>query len=125
MTKISVSPDCKSAPKKAFIKDFNIAYATGDANFIIDHVSDDIVWNLHGGKNIKGKKEFSKEVNIMKDYTTDEVVIHSIITHGTEGAANGEMKMGDSTYVFCDVYRFTGAGSNIIKQMDSYVIKIN
>ena len=124
MTKITVKPDCGNAPKKEFIKDLNIAFATGDAGFVIDQVSDDIVWNIHGDKNIQGKDQFTKEMNAMKDYVADEVVLHSIITHGAEAAANGEMKMGGKIYAFCDVYRFTSAGSTTIKEMNSYVIEI-
>ena len=115
-------PDCGNAPRKEFLKDFNIAFATGKADFIIEHVSEEIVWNIHGDKHITGKEAFSKEVNTMKDYIADEVVIHSIITHGREAALNGEMKMDDQTYAFCDVYRFTNTTSNIIRKMDSYVL---
>ncbi|PWJ58052.1 SnoaL-like protein [Dyadobacter jejuensis] len=125
MTKITVTPDCGNAPKKVFLKDFNIAFATGDADFIIDHVSDDICWEIYGDKTIQGKEQFAKEINLMKSYVADEVVIHTIITHGKEASLNGEMKMGDKTYVFCDVYRFASAGSSIIKEMHSYVIETN
>ena len=124
MTKITVTPDCGNAPRKAFLKDFNIAFATGDADFIINHVHEDIVWTIYGDKHIEGKEAFVKEINIMKDYTADEVVIHSIITHGREAALNGEMIMGDKTYAFCDVYRFTNTTSDIIKDMRSYVLPV-
>ena len=124
MTKITVTPDCGNAPRKEFLKDFNIAFATGKAEFIIDHVSDDIKWNIHGDKHISGKEAFTKEINIMKEYTADEVVIHSIVTHGREAALNGEMKMGDKTYAYCDVYRFTDTKNHKIKQMDSYVLPV-
>ncbi len=122
MTKINITPDCGNSPKKELLKDFNIAFATGDANFIIDHVSDDIRWEIYGDKSIVGKEQFSKEIHMMKDYVADEVTVHSIITHGSEAALNGEMKMGDKTYAFCDVYLFKSAGSNIIKEMHSYIV---
>ena len=125
MTKITVTPDCGNAPRKQFLSEFNIAFATGNADFIINHVSDDIQWNIHGDKSITQKDQFAKEMDIMKDYTADEVVIHSIITHGREAALNGEMKMGDKTYVFCDIYRFTNTTSDVIKQMDSYVLPVS
>ncbi len=124
MTKINVTPDCGNAPRKEFLKNFNIAFATGDAEFIIKHVSDDIEWTIYGDKKISGKEQFEQEMNIMKEYTADEVTIHSIITHGREASLNGEMKMGDKTYAFCDVYRFTNTTSDIVKQMDSYVLSI-
>ena len=125
MTKITVHANLENAPKKEFLKDFNIAFATGEADFIIDHVSDDIHWMIYGDKEISGKEYFSKEVYNMKDYKADEVTIHTIITHGKEAACNGEMRMGDKIYAFCDVYRFTSTRSNTIKEMRSYVLPIS
>ncbi|EPR69121.1 hypothetical protein [Cyclobacterium qasimii] len=125
MTKITINTDCGNAPKKSFLKDFNIAFATGKAEYIIEHVSEDIVWEIYGDKSIQGKSQFSLEINAMKNWAADELILHAIITHGKEASVNGEIKMGSKTYVFCDVYRFTTASSTIIKEMHSYVIKIN
>lgn len=125
MTKITIKADCDNSPKKEFLKDFNVAFATGDAEFIINNVSDDIHWWLYGDKELAGKEAFSKEINIMKDYVADEVIIHSIVTHGREAALNGEIKMGGKSYAFCDIYHFISAGSNTIKELRSYVIPTN
>lgn len=124
MTKITITPDCGNAPRKEFLKDFNIAFATGKAKFIMENVADEIRWVIYGDKEISGIEDFQREINIMKDYTADELVIHSIITHGREASLNGEMKMGSGTYAFCDVYRFTDTKNNRIKEMRSYVLKI-
>ncbi len=125
MTKITVHANLKNSTRKELLKDFNIAFATGNADFIVDHVSDDIKWTIHGDKQLVGKEQFKAAIDEMKDYVADEVVIHNIITHGAEAAANGEMSMGGETYAFCDVYRFTSAGSKLIKEMNSYVVKTN
>ena len=124
MTKINIQPDCGNSPRKEFIKDLNIAFAKGNANFIIEHASDDIVWTIYGDKRIEGKAAFSKEIRVMQQYTADAMTLHNIITYGREAAANGEMCMGDSTYAFCDVYKFTNTTSLVLKEMKSYVIKI-
>lgn len=124
MAKITNNANVGDSPVKGFISDFNIAFAQGDAGFIIKHVSDNIQWHIYGDKDIVGKEAFINEINIMKEYTADELVIHSIITDEAEGAINGEMKMGDQTYVFCDVYKFTDKTSQIISLINSYVIKI-
>lgn len=122
MTKINIEADCSHSSKKEFLKAFNVAFATGDAEFIIDHVTEDIHWMVYGDKEIKGKKDFAKEINIMKDYVADEMTIHSIVTHGAEAALNGEIKMGGKTYAFCDVYRFNSADSAKIKELKSYIV---
>ena len=124
MTKVTIAPDCGNAPRKEFLKNFNVTFATSKADFIIEHVSEDILWIIHGDKHITGKEAFVKEINSMKDYTADELVIHAIITHGREAALNGNMKMGDKTYAFCDVYRVTNTANNTVRQMDSYVLAI-
>ena len=123
MTKITVAPDCGNAPRKVFLKDLNIAFATGNADFIIDHVSNDITWVMHGDKTVKGKEGFIGLMNILRQDIADELILHNIITHGREAAANGEMIMGTRKYSFCDVYHFTNTTSSIIKEMHSYVIE--
>src|SRR5690606_11958083 len=124
MTKLNIPIDCGNSPKKNFIKDFNIAFAKGDADFIIDHVSEDIVWIIHGDKKIVGKEDFIKEIQLMKNEIPEEVTLKSIITHGKEASANGKIKMNGNTYMFSDVYGFKGAIGNIISSIESYVIAI-
>ncbi|MEQ9287678.1 MAG: nuclear transport factor 2 family protein [Cyclobacteriaceae bacterium] len=123
MTKIVVTPDCNNAPKKQLLKDFNIAFATGDVTTLEGMVSEGILWTIHGDKKVVGKASFVEEINIMKQYVADELIIHTIITHGAEAAVNGIIKMGGDTYAFCDIYHFKSAGSSIIKALDSYVVK--
>jgi len=124
MTKINIPTDCDNSPKKKFIKDFNIAFAKGDREFIIDHVSDDIIWLIHGDKKIEGKEDFIKEIRQMQNETADKLTLKSIITHGKEASANGEIKMNGNSYMFCDVYVFKSASGKIIKTMESYVIAV-
>lgn len=124
MTKITIPFDCGNSPKREFIKEFNIAFAKGNADFIIDHVSDDIIWTMHGDKKIEGRQAFAKGIHKMKECVAHELTLHSIITHGKEASANGEITMNGKTHAFCDVYRFTNTTSKIIKTMDSYVISV-
>lgn len=123
MTETTIVPNCGNAPRKCFLRDYNIAFATGNAEYVIAHASDDITWKIHGDRQIVGKEAFAKEVNMMKTYTADELVIQSIITHGREAAVSGEIKMGEKSYSFCDVYRFTGNKGDMIKALDSFIIE--
>jgi len=122
MTKINIPIDCNNSPKKKFIKEFNIAFAKGDADFIIAHVSEDIIWHIHGDKKIEGKEKFIKEIHQMKNEIADQLILKSIITHGKHASASGEIKMKGQSYMFCDVYDFKSATGTIIKSMESYVI---
>lgn len=120
--KINIQPDCGNSPKKEFIKDFNLAFFQADTKFIIDHVSDDIVWEIYGDKTIKGKADFNKEIMSMVGCSADELIIHHIITHGKEAACNGEFVMNEKRYAFTDVYVFASAGSKSIEKMYSYIL---
>lgn len=124
MTKIDVIVNTKNSPRKEFIKEFNIAFAKGDAEFLIDHVSDDIVWTIYGDKKIVGKEDFSREIHEMKQHVADKLTMKKIITHGREASASGIIEMDGKSYVMCDVYEFVGATGNTIKSMESYVITI-
>lgn len=125
MTKITVQPDCGNSPKKEFLKNFNVAFGKGKAQFIIDCVTDDIVWNMVGDKTIIGKEDFAKAINKMKDKEASELFIEKIITHGKEGATNGIITMKNrKKYAFCDVYEFKSSSSKMLKTLTSYVIEI-
>ncbi|MFA0960630.1 nuclear transport factor 2 family protein [Roseivirga sp. BDSF3-8] len=111
-----------NSPKKAFLKDFNIAFGEGDIPAIMKGVSEDITWDIHGDRRIEGKEAFGKFLEEMVQHQPSEVHIHHIITHGKEAAVNGEVVMADNKrYAFADIYEFTSAGSQVIKYMSSYV----
>lgn len=66
MTKIISSPNCGNSPKMEFIKQFNIAFAEGNAAFLTENVTDNIVWNIIGDKKIEGIDAFALELEKMK-----------------------------------------------------------
>lgn len=122
---INIKTDCGNSPKRKFIRDYNIAFAKGDVEFILTHASDDIVWEIFGDRKIEGKESFQKALEEMKSHKIKAITIHHIITHGKEGAVNGEMLMSDDKrYAFSDVYEFVSAGKTIIKHMYSYIVAV-
>ncbi|MDR7132573.1 hypothetical protein J2X69_004946 [Algoriphagus sp. 4150] len=62
MTKITSSPNCGNSPKMAFLKEFKIAYATGNVEFLVESITDEIVWNIVGDKRIQGKENVTDEL---------------------------------------------------------------
>ena len=124
MAKITIHADYGGSPLKAFIKDYNIAFAEGNADFIIASASESIVWKMTGEKEMKGKEAFAKEINIMKDYVADELTINSIIVEGNLASADGSMKMGESEYAFSDVYEFEDSDEIRIIELRSFGIKL-
>lgn len=125
MTKITSSPDCGNSPKMAFLKEFNIAFAKEDVEFLIKSVTDEIVWNIIGDKKITGKQNFADELKNMKVNKITELALDQILSHGKEGAVNGIIKMhNEKRYAFSDFYQFNGAKGTKIKSITSYVIEI-
>lgn len=125
MTKIISSPNCGNSPKMEFLKEFNIAFATGKVDFITQCVTDDIIWNIIGKKKIEGKEKFTEELEKMKSEKVAELMIDQIMSHGKEGAANGILKMQNGKkYAFSDFYKFKGAKAGKIKSITSYLIEI-
>lgn len=125
MTKITVGADCGNAPKREFLKEINIAFAKGNADFLTASVTDTIVWNIIGDRIIEGKETFKQELEKMKAEKVSELILDRILTHGKEGAVSGVMKMQNGrTYAFSDFYEFSGAKGVRVKSISSYVIDI-
>lgn len=122
--KIDVQADCGNAPKKEFLRDFIIAFFRADTDFILNSVSDEIVWDIFGDKRIEGKSAFTEALNEMSTFESGGLTIHHIITHGKEAAVNGEFFMeGNKRYAFCDVIELTSAGSTTIRNLYSYIVQ--
>lgn len=122
---ISIPDDCGNSPRKRFIADFNRAFAEVDVDFVLDHVSDDIVWEMVGDKEVNGKTAMRGLMVSMMAGKASSLVLHSVITHGRAAAANGELHYpGEETISFCDVYAFTKTTGNTVKRITSYAISL-
>jgi len=125
MTKIISSPNCGNSPKMEFLKQLNIAFAEGNVAFLIENVTDDIVWNIIADKKIKGIEAFTGELKKMQNLKAKELRIDQILSHGKEGAANGLITLENGNqYAFSDFYIFQGAKGEKIKAITSYCIEI-
>ncbi|WP_461177992.1 nuclear transport factor 2 family protein [Virgibacillus ainsalahensis] len=123
--KIICREDCGNSPRKKLLQEFNIAFVKNDTDFIINHIADDINWNMIGDKMIHGNKQFNDMMKQMEDRKINEIHIKNIITHGKTAAVNGSLDVeGMGNYDFCDIYNFSSAGKNSkIKEITSYIIK--
>lgn len=122
--KVICSVDCGNAPKKEIIRDFTIAVARNDIDFIGENVTDNIMWNIVGDKRFQGKNNFIEALGKMGDVKTIELRIDNVLTHGKDGSANGVLTFANNKlYAFCDVYTFSSSKKNArIKEITSYVI---
>lgn len=125
MLKVMVPSDCGNAPRKEFIRDFNISFAKNDTDAILKCMSEDIVWNMIGNKTLEGKDAVTEMLRTMEGEKARDLTIHTIITHGDTAAANGVMKFERTTIAFCDIYKFSGHENTAkIKELTSYGTEI-
>lgn len=123
--KITVQDNLENAPRKELIRDFNKAFAENNIEGILALMADDITWKMVGDKVIQGKDEAKKMLESMGMEEAEELIIETIVTQDDSAAANGEMKFGDMSVAFCDVYKFTGNDKDSkIKQLTSYGVEL-
>ena len=125
MTRVIIGKDCGNSPKNIFLEKLTIAFAKGDAKFILGNVTDDIHWNIVGDRLLQGKDNFATALERMKKDQTVELTINHVATHGKAGAVDGTTKLKNGkTRAFCDVYEFNGVKGTRVKEITSYRIEI-
>ncbi|WP_194774655.1 nuclear transport factor 2 family protein [Pararhodonellum marinum] len=108
-----------------FWVELNEAYAKGNLDYIIQHASEDIRWNMVGDRILQGKKEFVDFLHEMKMEEGMETQIQKYVMDGKKAAVSGTLFMKDGKkYAFCDMYELNGDKNYLVKTMESFVIKI-
>ena len=124
MARFEINADCGNAPKKVFVRDFNLAFAEENIDFLLERTTDDIVWNMIGGKTITGKAAFTAELEQLKGNPLTKLTLDTILTHGREAAASGRLEQEDGTvYAFADFYVFSGAKGDRIRAITTYMVR--
>ena len=120
---MKIPENCNNAPKKRVLKDYIIAFAKKDTEFINEYTSKDIVWNIVNDTTVQGRENVIRTVENKLTKRIIEIELITIITHGHTAAVNGTIKLEDDRIIsFCNLYRFVSAGKNTIKEITSYVI---
>ena len=124
MDKINVYEDCGNAPKKVFLKDFVVSIVLNEKDRVSDNITDDISWDVVGGKNTVGKSDVLPELMKSRHDGLEELTINTIVTHGYDGVVEGELKFKDrKTVSFCDIFKFSSPRNNSpIKAIKTYSI---
>ena len=125
MTEIVVEEDCGNAPRKEWLRDFNVAFIEGDVERTLGFVTEDVTWKLVGEGTIRGRVGMRAWLESMAGKSARKVVLRNIITHGATAAINGSYEMeSGSKFEFCDVYEFTGTSATKPIRHTSYVIRV-
>ncbi|SOC81046.1 Ketosteroid isomerase-related protein [Salinimicrobium sediminis] len=113
--------------KEEFIRDFNEAFSKNDQDFILNNMTEDIIWDFIGERKVEGKEAVKEFMKPMEKVETLELELEQIITHGRTAAANGRMKIREASgeiksFGFADFYVFSGLKTPKVKKMTSYVV---
>ncbi len=115
--------------KEEFIRDFNEAFSKNDQEFILNNMSDDIVWDFVGDRKVEGKEAVKEFMKPMSEVETLKLEMEQIITHGRTAAATGKMKIREGSgeiksFAFADFYVLSGLKTPKVKKMTSYVVAL-
>src|SRR5690606_4836330 len=119
-----ISEDCRNAPKKEYVKEFNIAFAKSETEKILDMMTDDAVWELIGDKTYHGKEQIKQALKAMSTRAAKELIVDNILSHGNKCAANGTVVFAAGKSHFSDFYIFSSHARDAkIKRLISYGIE--
>lgn len=109
---------------KEIIKKVNAAFEANNPEGFLDLCTDDIEWKMAGDEPQNGKEAVRKFMASMGDMEPPTINVTKVISEGDSAACYGDMPMVekgvDTTYSYCDVYRFSGGK---IAELHSYVVK--
>ena len=118
--RIIPSTDCGNSPKNTLLQDIAIAFANRDADFLSDHLTDDVRWELVGSRVVAGLAALMQTVKQSDDIT--QLTVGHVMSHGRVGAVNGTVQRGAKVDDFCHVFEFANAKAERVKSIRSYVI---
>ena len=124
MTRVIIGEDCGNSPKNVFIQEITIALAKGDVKSVLNSVTEDIRWSIVGDRVLQGTEQFVEALQEKKNEKVVELKIQHIATHGKTGAVDGTLKFKNKSHAFCHMYEFSNAKGNAVKEIISYIIKI-
>nr|MCW2728066.1 hypothetical protein [Aeromicrobium sp.] len=102
-------------------------FRRSDHGEILDCLTEDIVWNIHGVRTTHGKSEFDAEIESPLFEGSPELTVDRILESGdllvATGTGAGHFVGGARCrFVFSDLFRFRG---DLIAQVDSYVVPVD
>lgn len=111
------------------VKKLNDAFATGDTEYVIENVAEDVQWHLVGGPELRGKEAAKNMLQSMRGIVPKKYKTKNIIINGNKAVVEGTMKMPKSKnkeqlYAFCDIYTFDHANQETINQLSAYLIEL-
>jgi ketosteroid isomerase-like protein len=108
--------------RKRIVERYIDGFRRTDHAQILSCLTDDVVWELHGYKTLRGKHAFDSEIESDDFEGGPELTIDRLIEEGDTVACTGggsvPEKGGDRRdFVFCEVFTFAG---DAVSRLDTY-----
>lgn len=109
---------------KELMEKINHAFANGDADFMIELATEDIVMNEIGHGISEGKAAYIEKMEPMRGYKADIYEVHRTLIEGDTAVVEGKMEFaeGDESVIYCftDWYEFENGK---IKSISAFLIE--
>ncbi len=122
---VDIPEHCGNAPRKAVIRDFLIALYQRDIVEVLDRLRDNVHWDIMNLTQLQGLDEV--EPWVASQSKVSALHLNTVITHGTDCAADGRVIYDDGTELaFNHVLIFAGHTKTAkISTIRSYLVPLN
>ena len=108
------------------VKELSEAFAKGNMDYIMDHVTENISWHFVGERYLHGKEAVRELLEPMRGVAASEYRTKNIMLYRNKAVVEGTMKMpSEDSYAFCDVYTFDEVQHDKLAQLSAYIMKIS
>lgn len=114
-----------SDKNKEIVKKVNDSFIAGNTDGFLEHCADNIVWNMVGDKETRGKKAIKEWMSRMEGMEPPKFTVDKIIAEGDSVICYGDMTMKgedgkEGKYSYVDAYQFSG---DKIADLKSFIVK--
>jgi uncharacterized protein len=111
---------------KAVVEQYFDGFRRSDHKQILDLLTDDVVWDLPGFKQLSGKAEFDGEIENPDFSGRPTLDVDRLVEEGDTVVAIGRgaathKEAGEFRFAFCTVLTFSG---DLIGRVESYVVPL-
>lgn len=102
-------------------------FRRSDHDTVLDCLTDDVLWRVHGLRTTTGKAEFDTEIENPDFEGSPELTVNRTSEDGDvvviTGTGVGRHKQaGRFSFVFCDLFTFS---DDLIAEVESYVVPVS
>jgi len=115
------------ADRKAVVQRYVDGFRRADHSAILDCLTDDVVWVIHGHRTLQGKDAFDGEIENDAAVGCPTLELDQLIEEGDTvvGVGHGEMTLkeaGRVPFVFTEIFTFAG---DLVRRIETFHINVS